>query len=85
MYFKGINTIHFFPYINKYLSEHLWGGRAVSRIKAFLRDEGGVVSAEYVIFLAALGIICIVGILALFGGLGSLFSAYATYFQAYPS
>jgi Flp pilus assembly pilin Flp len=51
-------------------------------LKQFLREElGAVITAEYVIFLAAIGIILVVGIAALFGGLQNLFNAYSTYFQ----
>lgn len=69
------------PTGNQRSREHPRGGRAVSGLKAFLRDQGGAVAAEYVILLAALGICCVAGIVILMGGLNSLFSAYATYFQ----
>jgi Flp pilus assembly pilin Flp len=49
-------------------------------IKKFLKDDQGVVSVEYVIFVAAIGIILAVGVTALFNGMKTLFTAWAGYF-----
>jgi Flp pilus assembly pilin Flp len=57
----------------------------MQRLKDFFRQESGVVSAEYVIMVAVLGIVAAAGIWALWGALGDLFGAYASYFQAFPS
>jgi Flp pilus assembly pilin Flp len=56
----------------------------MQRLKDFCREESGVVSAEYVIMVAVLGIVGAAGLWILYGGLQSLFGAYASYFQAFP-
>jgi hypothetical protein len=40
----------------------------MQRLKDFFREESGVVSAEYVIMLAVLGIVAAAGIWILYGG-----------------
>jgi Flp pilus assembly pilin Flp len=46
----------------------------------FLKDDQGVVSVEYVIFVAAIGMLLIVGVSALFNAMSNLFGAWAGYF-----
>ena len=51
-------------------------------IKKFIQqNKGGPVTTEYVIFVAAIGIILIVGVTALFNGMKNLFNAWAVYFS----
>lgn len=51
------------------------------RVKKFLKeDQGGPIATEYVIFVAAIGIIMAVGVAALFNGMKDLFGAWAGYF-----
>jgi Flp pilus assembly pilin Flp len=45
------------------------------------RDEGSV-AVEYVVFVAAVGIILIVGVAALFNSMSGLFEQWATYFNS---
>ncbi len=54
----------------------------MSLIKNLIRDEQGVVPAEYVVFVAALGILLAGGVFVLFNGLSALFGAWAAYFGA---
>jgi len=50
-------------------------------IKKFMqRDKGGPITTEYVLFVAAIGILLAVGITALFNGMKALFNAWAGYF-----
>jgi Flp pilus assembly pilin Flp len=53
---------------------------AKMNLKRFLEDEQGVVATEYVIFVAAIGILMAVGVSALFGAMSNLFGAWARYF-----
>jgi Flp pilus assembly pilin Flp len=48
--------------------------------KFFKEDQGGPIAAEYVIFVAAIGIILAVGVAALFNGMSDLFGAWSGYF-----
>jgi Flp pilus assembly pilin Flp len=49
--------------------------------KKFLKeDQGGPITTEYVIFVAAIGIIMGVGVVALFNGMSALFGAWSGYF-----
>jgi len=50
--------------------------------KKFLKDEKGVIATEYVIFVAAIGMLLTVGVGLLFNSMGGLFSSWATYFGA---
>jgi Flp pilus assembly pilin Flp len=50
--------------------------------KRFLKEEEGVVTAEYVVFVAAIGILMAVGVGVLFNAMHNLFSAWAGYFTA---
>jgi len=47
----------------------------------FPAEEQGTVTVEYVIFVAAIGIIMAVGVYALFNGMSALFNNWASYFQ----
>lgn len=49
-------------------------------VKKFLMDDRGIVAVEYVVFVAAIGIILGVGVLALFNGMKDMFGAWAGYF-----
>ena len=46
----------------------------------FKGDQGGPVTLEYVIFVAAIGIIMAVGVTVLFNAMTALFTAWAQYF-----
>lgn len=51
--------------------------------KNFLREEqGGPVTTEYVVFVAAIGIIMAVGVITLYNGMAAVFNAWAGYFAA---
>jgi Flp pilus assembly pilin Flp len=49
-------------------------------LEKFLKEEKGVVAAEYVIFVAAIGTLLAVGVFALTGAMSDLFTAWAGYF-----
>jgi Flp pilus assembly pilin Flp len=50
-------------------------------VKKFLKeDQGGPITTEYVLFVAAIGIIMGVGAVVLFNGMRDLFGAWAGYF-----
>jgi Flp pilus assembly pilin Flp len=48
----------------------------------FLKEEKGVIAAEYVVFMAAIGILLAVGVFALTGAIRDLLTAWAGYFGA---
>jgi Flp pilus assembly pilin Flp len=48
--------------------------------KKFLKEEKGVVAMEYVIFVAAIGIILAAGVAVLYNSMGTLFAAWGSYF-----
>jgi Flp pilus assembly pilin Flp len=48
----------------------------------FLKDDQGVVSLEYLLFVAAIAIILTVGVAALMGGMSSYFSNWADFFNS---
>lgn len=50
-------------------------------LKQFWRDEKGVVTVEYVVFVAAIGILLVLGVWVLINGMGDLFGAYSNYFR----
>jgi Flp pilus assembly pilin Flp len=47
----------------------------------FLKDDQGVVSVEYVVFVAAIAICLIAGIVALMNGMSSYFNSWAAFFS----
>jgi hypothetical protein len=50
-------------------------------LRNFLQGEhGGPVTTEYVVFVAAIGIILAVGVFALYNGMAAVFNAWAGYF-----
>jgi Flp pilus assembly pilin Flp len=49
-------------------------------LRKLLNDEQGNVSTEYVIFVAAIGMLLIVGVSSLFDAMSNLFGAWAGYF-----
>jgi len=52
-------------------------------LRNFLQEEqGGPVTTEYVVFVAAIGIIMAVGVFALYNGMSAVFNAWAGYFAA---
>ena len=51
-------------------------------IKKFLQDDDGMVATEYVIFVAAIGILMAVGVGLLFNAMSDFFGAWAGYFSA---
>lgn len=50
-------------------------------IKRFLQEDQGVVSMEYVIFVATAAILLIVGVAALMGAMSDYFNKWATFFN----
>jgi Flp pilus assembly pilin Flp len=50
------------------------------KIKRFLQEDQGVVTVEYVILVAAAGLVLAVGVGVMFNGMSSLFSAWSGYF-----
>jgi Flp pilus assembly pilin Flp len=53
---------------------------AKMNLRKLLNDEQGNVSTEYVIFVAAIGMLLIVGVSSLFNAMSNLFGAWAGYF-----
>ena len=52
-------------------------------LRNFFREEqNGTVATEYVVFVAAIGIILAVGVFALYNGMEAVFNAWAGYFTA---
>jgi Flp pilus assembly pilin Flp len=51
-------------------------------LKKFLADDQAAVVTEYVVFVAAIGIIMAAGVYVLFNGMSTLFGAWAGYFRA---
>ena len=49
-------------------------------IKKFLAEDQGVVTVEYVIFVAVIGVTLAAGVWVLFNGMSALFSAWTGYF-----
>jgi len=49
-------------------------------IKKFLQKDDGMVATEYVIFVAAIGILMAVGVGVLFNAMSVFFSSWAGYF-----
>jgi Flp pilus assembly pilin Flp len=50
------------------------------RLRLFLNDEQGVVPTEYVIMVAAIGVLLAAGIVVLLQAMSGLFAAWARYF-----
>jgi len=50
--------------------------------KKFLKEEKGVIATEYVVFVAAIGIVLAVGVALLFDAMKNMFGAWAFYFGA---
>jgi len=48
--------------------------------KNFIKDEDGVVSMEYVVFVAFIGVVLGVGVMALFGAMSEYFGNWAEFF-----
>ncbi len=53
-------------------------------IRKFLQEDRGNVTVEYVIFVAAVGMVLIIGVTLLFNALQAFFASWAGYF-ATPS
>jgi Flp pilus assembly pilin Flp len=51
-------------------------------LKKFLQDDQASVPTEYVVFVAAIGILLTVGVWTLFQAMSGLFSAWAGFFNA---
>jgi Flp pilus assembly pilin Flp len=51
------------------------------KIKRFLQEDQGAIATEYVIFVAAIGIVLAVGVFALTGAMRDLFTAWKQYFE----
>ena len=50
-------------------------------LKRFLQGNEGVIASEYVVFVAAVGVLLIVGVGVLFTSMSGLFSGWASYFN----
>lgn len=50
--------------------------------KDFFKDEDGVVSLEYLIFVASAGILLVVGVGLLFNAMSDYFGSWAAFFAA---
>jgi Flp pilus assembly pilin Flp len=50
--------------------------------KFLKEDKGGPITTEYVVFVAAIGILMAVGVGVMFNGMSNLFGAWAAYFTA---
>ncbi len=50
------------------------------KINKFLQEDQGVVTVEYVLLVAAAGLVLAAGVWVMFNGMSSLFTAYAGYF-----
>ena len=50
--------------------------------KKFLKEETGVIATEYVVFVAAVGLLLAAGVFALTRVMGELFTTWAGYFGA---
>jgi Flp pilus assembly pilin Flp len=50
------------------------------KIKKFLQEDKGVIATEYVIFVAAAGIILGVGVTLLFNAMSDVFGTWSNYF-----
>ena len=48
--------------------------------RRFLREDQGVIAVEYIVFVAAIGTVLIIGVTLLFNALGAFFGSWATYF-----
>jgi Flp pilus assembly pilin Flp len=48
--------------------------------KNFFTDEKGVVSTEYVVFVAAIATLLVIGVSGLFNAMGGYFNRWATFF-----
>jgi Flp pilus assembly pilin Flp len=51
-------------------------------LKKFWKEDQGSVVTEYVIFVAAIGVLLAAGVYVLFNGMSTLFGAWANYFGA---
>jgi len=49
-------------------------------IKKFLQEDDGAVAVEYVILVAAAGVVLAIGVTVMFMGMSDLFAAWAGYF-----
>ena len=50
------------------------------RLTEFLQDDRGIVSTEYVVFVAGIGTLLVIGVALLFRALGQFFTSWAAYF-----
>lgn len=50
------------------------------KIKKFLREDDGVIAVEYVILVAAAGLVLAIGVYVMVRGMSDLFAAWAGYF-----
>lgn len=50
--------------------------------KEFFEQEEGVISAEFVVFVACIAVLLVVGVAALFNAMSGYFNAWAAFFAA---
>jgi len=48
--------------------------------RKFFQEDKGVIAVEYIVFVAAIGTVLVVGATLLFNALGTFFGSWATYF-----
>ena len=51
-------------------------------LKRFMQGNEGVIASEYVVFVAAIGIILVLGVWLLFTSISGVYSAWGNYFSA---
>jgi Flp pilus assembly pilin Flp len=50
------------------------------KVGRFIREDEGVIAVEYIVFLAGIGTVLIIGVALLFNALSTFFGSWATYF-----
>jgi len=57
------------------------GMKAQMDLKRFLKGNEGVIASEYVVFVAAIGIILVLGVWLLFTSISGYYGAWGNYFS----
>jgi Flp pilus assembly pilin Flp len=58
------------------------GMKAPMPFKRFLQGNEGVIATEYVVFVAAIGIVLVLGVWLLFSSISGYYAAWGNYFSA---
>ena len=56
--------------------------KAPMPLKRFLQGNEGIIASEYVVFVAAIGIILVLGVWFLFSSISGYYAAWGNYFSA---